>query len=408
MKKQILIILIAILSIQGYSQITYKKGYFIQNNDKKIECWIKNIDWKNNPTEFKYKLSENSEQTKGTIEQVKEFGIFNNSKYIRNNVNIDRSSKNLNNLSNNRNPIFKKEKLFLKVLIEGKSNLYGYFENNLKRYFYKIENSTIKQLICKSYKTLDNHINENNEFRQQLWNDLKCPSIDINKIKSIDYTKKDLIKFFTLYNNCHDTDIINFEKKEKKDFFNLTFRPRINSSSLTMTENYSLTSLKTDYGNKTGLGIGIELEFILPFNNDKWGILIEPTYQNFKYKKTTQTNEVFGGELTDEVDYSSIEIPVSLRYYVLFNKKSKIFVNASIVTDFSLKSSFEFTRKDGSTINSLEIESNNNLAMGFGYKYNDKYSFEIRYQTSREILEKYSAINTDFKTLSIIFGYSLL
>jgi len=188
--------------------------------------------------------------------------------------------------------------------------------------------------------------------------------------------------------------------------FNLTIRPRLNSSSLTLQNSVS-NSRDIDFENKTGLGFGLEVEFILPFNKNKWAIAIEPTYQNFKSEKTTVVSNVSGGKLTTNVDYSSIEIPVSIRHYFFLNEDSKIFVNASVLFDFSSKSSIEFTRDDGSNLSSLEIDTRNNLAMGVGYKQHDKYSLEIRYQTSKEILEGYSSWSSDYKTFSVIFGYSL-
>lgn len=54
MKKRILFLLITILSLNCYSQISFQKGYYIDNTNQKINCLIKNIDWKNNPTEFEY------------------------------------------------------------------------------------------------------------------------------------------------------------------------------------------------------------------------------------------------------------------------------------------------------------------------------------------------------------------
>jgi hypothetical protein len=74
MKKQLLFLLTAILSFNCYSQISYEKGYYIDNMNQKTNCLIKNIDWITNPTEFEYKLSENSESKKATIKSIKEFG----------------------------------------------------------------------------------------------------------------------------------------------------------------------------------------------------------------------------------------------------------------------------------------------------------------------------------------------
>lgn len=216
MKKQFLYLLTAILSSSCYSQIAFEKGYYIDNTNQKTNCLIKNIDWKNNPTEFEYKISENSESEKTTIKSIKEFGIDTISKYIRTTVNIDRSSENINSLSTDKNPLFQEEELFLKVLVEGKSNLYEYVDGSLKRYFYNKADSTIEQLIFKSYLTPENDIAKNNRFRQQLWVDLKCPNFTDIEIENIKYKKNDLVRFFTEYSECYNEKLINFSTNQKK------------------------------------------------------------------------------------------------------------------------------------------------------------------------------------------------
>ncbi|HTO14446.1 MAG TPA: outer membrane beta-barrel protein [Edaphocola sp.] len=366
------------------------------------------MDWKNNPSEFEYKLSETSETQKKTITSVKEFGVDNISKYIRSIVNIDRSSDNLNNLSKDKDPIFSEEELFLKVLIEGKSSLYQYSDSDLTRYFYNIDNSKIEQLIFKNYLITDDGLAKNNRFRQQLWNDLKCSSFKMSKIERLSYQKKELINFFIEHNKCNNQNYVNFQEKQKRDLFNLTIRPRINSSSLTITNNTSnFISRDFAFDNKTGFGFGLEAEFILPFNKNKWAVAIEPTYQSFKHEKTINSSDVYGGIVTSKVNYSSIEIPISLRHYFFLNENSKIFINASYIFDSRLKYSAEFTRKDNSNLYSLDIKSTLNLGFGIGYKQNDKYSLELRLQTNRNILANYVYWDSDYKNLSLILGYSL-
>ncbi len=115
MKKLLLALFTLILSVNSSAQINFEKGYFINNSGDKTECLIKNIDWKNNPTEFLYKLLENDTPKTATIEMVKEFGINNISKYSRANVNIDRSSEMADKLSTNKSPVFNEEQLFLKT-----------------------------------------------------------------------------------------------------------------------------------------------------------------------------------------------------------------------------------------------------------------------------------------------------
>ncbi|WP_273567563.1 hypothetical protein [Maribacter halichondriae] len=126
MKKLYLFVFVLLLSFNCHSQISFEKGYFIDNLDEKTECLIRNVGWKNNPTEFEYKLSENGETSKKIMHYVREVGVYNKAKYGRYNVEIDRSSKILSNLSSDRNPNFEEEQLLLKVLVEGSASLFMY------------------------------------------------------------------------------------------------------------------------------------------------------------------------------------------------------------------------------------------------------------------------------------------
>jgi len=407
MKKNLLTLFLFIISYSGYSQIQYENGYFINNSGNKIECLIKNIDWRNSPKKITYKLSNNDTNQEIGIESIKEFSINNISKYIRATVLIDRSSSNVNKLSKIRKAVFKEEVLFLKVLIEGQSNLYQYTDQILNRFFYKKNNEDIKQLIFKSYLTEDGKISKNERFKQQLWVNLKCENFKMSQLNKLEYKENSLINYFKKYSDCHNTEISFQNKKSKKDLFNLTIRPRINSISLDITPEYSGTSYsRVEFDKKTNFGFGIEAEFILPFNKNKWSITIEPTYQNYKSSSESKSQFISGGYLNSEVEYTSIEMPLSIRHYFFLNNNSKIYINGSFVIDFVLDNSITFNRADGSILNNYDINSNPNLAFGIGYKHNDKYSFEFRITNSRNIMNDYVYWNSEYKTTSLIFGYS--
>ena len=106
MKKHLLFILTAILSFNCYAQIAFEKGYYINDNDLRIDCLIKNIDWKNNPTTFEYKLTEDAKVELEVLKNIKGFGFDDATKYIKAAVKIDRSSENINYLSKEKDPIF--------------------------------------------------------------------------------------------------------------------------------------------------------------------------------------------------------------------------------------------------------------------------------------------------------------
>ncbi|NOJ76422.1 hypothetical protein [Empedobacter stercoris] len=130
-------IFIFLFTISIHAQIRFEQGYIIDNNNQRQDVLIKNIDWLNNPKSIEYKNDETSKIEIATINQIKEFGINNRSKYVKADVKIDRSSEELSNISNIQEPEFKEETLFLKVLIEGEASLYDYVDYNLKRFFYK-------------------------------------------------------------------------------------------------------------------------------------------------------------------------------------------------------------------------------------------------------------------------------
>ncbi|MEM9687104.1 MAG: hypothetical protein AAF934_09320 [Bacteroidota bacterium] len=204
----------------------------------------------------------------------------------------------------------------------------------------------------------------------------------MNNIKDVDYKKKSLVNFFVKYNECKNSEFTNFEKKQKRDVFNLTLRPGLNTSSLVVQYDF-LYATSVDFGN--------EAEFIMPFNKNKWAIILEPTYQYFTSEKELP-------EQRAKVNYRSIEI----RHYFFLNNNTKIFTNGSFVFDLANNSTIDFIPGG-----SLEIETGTNLAFGVGYKHNDRYSTELRYQTSREILSNYVFWSSDYNTLSILFGYSM-
>ncbi|GAA5221903.1 hypothetical protein GCM10025777_25330 [Membranihabitans marinus] len=385
----------AITSLKCYSQITYEKGYFISDNNQKVNCLIKNVDWKNNPTEFEYKLNENSDKQKATIETVKEFGIHNKSKYSRHKVKIDKSSKDISRLSVVKKFDLIEEELFLKVLIEGKASLYSFEQSNLLKFFYNKDDSSVEQLFFKKYLD-DRKIHKNDKYKQQLWIDLKCQTIKMSKVENLDYDKNQLIKFFKTYNECNNYKFTVYEEKKNNELFKINVRPGINYSSLSMKNSISnLTG--TEFDNKVNFRMGIEFEYVLPFLQNKWSILLEPTYQYYKTEKVVS-------EKISTIDYKSIEIPFGVRYSFFLNPKSKIFINASYVIDLSSSSSTIIYNSRSN----LDIKSRINYAIGAGYNQNNKYSLELRYYTGREVLSDYVHWKTNYSTLSIIFGYSIL
>jgi len=410
MTKQITLLFFLILGLNGFTQNSFQKGYYINNSDKRVDCLIKNNGWLSNPTEFKYKLSENSEQKTQTINSVKEFEITGITKYVRHDIDIDRSSSVIEEMDFNRQPVFNNEQLFLKVLIEGKGSLYVYEDNGLVRYFFNQNLADVKQLVFKNYLTENLQVAKNEQFRQQLWDALKCESISMSLVDKTNYRQSDLVKLFVKYNECANSEFINYKAKKKKDLFNLTIRPGISISSLVLDGPAQVIREPYDFDRGlTSFRFGLEAEFILGFNNNKWTIIFEPTYQQIEAEATAVINLTTGEESLAKLNHKSIQVNLGIRHYMFLNKDLKLFANASVVNDNSLDSSVEIIRRenDFAPIFSADLRSHYALAIGVGCKYKDRYNLELRYIANRNILNSQGAWGTKFSSVSMILGYSM-
>lgn len=399
MKKIIFLISITFISLNSYSQINYEKGYFIDNKNNKTECYIKSIGWISNPTKIEYSLTEKGGKHTITINEIKEFRVAKHL-YTRFSVKMDKSGQQMENYSYSRNPEYETKTLLLKQIVKGDANLYQYINHNYVAYFFNKKNETPIQLIHKKYKKSETEVGENNMFRQQLQNNLQCENISSNSLKNIAYTKARLLKLFTKYNSCNNLTYINKLETKNKNLFNLYARGGITMNPFKIPSR-GITNPPSpnefDFGTIIGLQIGIEAEYILAFNKNKWALILEPTFTSFS-KESSSLNYY-----SDTVIFKSktLELPLGLRHYFFLNNTSKIFLNVSYILVFDLNSKFTTIRSG------FDFHRNTNIAFGIGYNYNTKISIEGRYQDKGNIFPN-STFNTDFSTFSILIGINIL
>lgn len=104
-----------LLSVLGFSQGKFQQGYFIDNNDNRVDCFIKDLDKAATPEKFDYRLTESGEKLTGTINTVKEFGIGDRKKYVRATVKLDKSlyhTTDIGRFSNEKSPSFEEVTVF--------------------------------------------------------------------------------------------------------------------------------------------------------------------------------------------------------------------------------------------------------------------------------------------------------
>jgi hypothetical protein len=382
------------ISLSVFSQNNFESGYIINNNDTKTVCSINNLDWYNNPTEIKFKTTENEAPKTIKISDFKEFKIENYPKYKRFNVKIDRSTSDINQLSTTKDPIFNAETLFLKVIVDGATNLYEYRDGNLLRFFISKDNhETAEQLIYKEYIPQESTgAAENNFYKQQLLNNLDFNKVSDKEIKKAKYSKNDL-QILVLKSNATEASATTPELKERdQTILNLKITTGVQFATLTMDNN---SNASYTFSMKPILAIGFEIESIFPFNKRKWSIFASPNFQSMKVTEKNNSNQ------TMTADYSFIEFPTGIRHYVDINKKSKLFFDAGLAFSFKVNNTLQYSGQD------FEVSNATNIFMGTGYKYKD-FNIELRYNFNRELLPNYFQWKAKYSSVGILLGYKFM
>ncbi|PHN00739.1 porin family protein [Flavilitoribacter nigricans] len=385
-------------------QIEFKPGYLINLNGQKQECLIKDQDWKDNPESFTYKLGAAEEVREGNLDQVLEFGLGEEVRFVAVTVGMDRASDLVNDLTLGRNPDLQLEKLFLRIELSGKATLYSYRGENLIRFFFSVDGSPVEQLVYKRYRMNSMmKIGYNTAYRQQLWNQMRCPEAKFAQLESVAYTRNSLVRYFLKYNNCTGSgETTKFVQQDRKERYRLKVTPGINYSSLQVGENLGYRySFDTDFGRKVNFRLGLEAEVLLPFNGGKWGLVLEPTFQYYR-------SDVIRDQETEptKAHYQFIDFPVGPRYYMFLSDERKLFIDVLYISNFSInfsKSGIFFPTPPYQR--TLNIFTRNSFALGGGMDLNDKYSLELRYYLNREIIGDYIRWDSTYTRWALIVGY---
>ncbi|WGH75609.1 hypothetical protein P8625_00155 [Tenacibaculum tangerinum] len=305
-----------------FSQAKFEKGYYLTMEGNKVDCLIKNEDWINIPSSIDYKIHENSKVN--TIHKKSLKKVFINQKIHleKHLVKVNRYNGDLNNLDKSRTSKFEEEELLLKVLVEGKANLYKYNSGGVDYFFYKKKDSKILPLEFKLYKTKKNTLGKNLNYQKTLREELDCN--DTNLKSNITYNEKNLVDYFTKYNSCHNSLKTVYSQTSKKGKLNIYAKFSIGISK---SSNSFSASLNSYFDPKIAYKIGTEIEYVFPFNNNKWSLFTEPTYQSYNDEKTFLTGykEVVvpsSGTIVNQpiytegkIEYNSIELPIGGRHY---------------------------------------------------------------------------------------------
>ncbi|MCP9766404.1 hypothetical protein EGI22_00700 [Lacihabitans sp. LS3-19] len=388
MKSILILIFNTIIAFNAIGQIVFEKGYLITEEGEKVDCFIKNNDWNNNPRSFVYRTTEKGKEQEGSLEFIKEFSVNGHFKFIKKEVDFEVSSDNIRNLSSDKNPVFEKRTIFLKVLVEGSVNLYRYKKKEAIRFFYSLGDSEIKPLIFKKY--LKNGKEASNiTYKQQILNEFDPEKIDKEAVLKLTYLEPRLEGFFLIYNNKFSSKGTLLRSNVKRDKVFLKLTPGISYS------NFSFVSGKKTYNYESNIEyrVGVEFDYILPINMNKWSVYIEPNFFYSPVRKDTDPDVNYR-----DIGFKFITVPVGIKGKSYLKKGGIIFYNVNY--DMGEGTSF------GSKFGNVKLSAGNNFGIGAGFE-KKKISLECRYIGNTNVFRYYQNYYSNYTRLQFILGYQL-
>lgn len=190
------------------------------------------------------------------------------------------------------------------------------------------------------------------------------------------------------------------KNRENKNQINLKLNTGLNFIKFDIRNN-EIQNSSIDFGPQTALHLGVELEYILPSNNNKWAIFIEPNYITYRSEKE---RELFSSTEKVTAEANSLNLPIGLRHYMYLNDEVRLIINGMLNVQVASNTTITYSQR-----RDLKSEANPaNFAIGIGGVLNNKFFVEARIYSKFNALKEYVSWKGDFSQFSFIVGYNIL
>lgn len=400
-KSSILLFFSFIVCLTVHGQTQFEKGYFVSNDGNRVDCLIRNHKWSDSPKRVVYKLTTEDSEKVWEPGQIRAFGfgedlLFRSvtaefpETYIRPNQNDDE-------------PIPEKTQktVFVKRILRGKTSLYQYRGQNQLIFLFEKDEDGLEVLEYKKYITpIDHKIRENNIFRRQLLQKLSCGTDQ--DIQRVTYKRKSLIDYVLKYNSCADplNEEVSKELVRKKIAFNVKMYAGIQQYDFA----FDRRGVELDFEDKIVPKFGLEVEGILPFDNNKWGFFLSTDYSSYSSAIDAPNTRTISYDL----QMSRLGSQLGGRHYMFLDNRNSLFLDLAVTIDKDFNAQLqEFFENEFFPDITIDVRDLNfGGSVGFGYSNNQKVGLKLNYYFDQTILKGYRTGN-ELSRLALTFSYRI-
>lgn len=420
MNRKLYLLVLAFFSLSSvFGQNDYRKGYYIDNENKKFEIFLQYRDYskmnfsENDSQNIKFKSAENGAVEKIAQSNVNEISIPGDFKFQRFVIPLLKSYSN--------EPIreLRNKSLFLKVLSEGEASLYSYLSKKKTIYFYKINNQVIPIELSYVDAPLDQSAKDkraSDGYKKELYEALKNETLKPSDFSTIGYNAKDLIAVFDRYNKLQGKENVILSNTISKSKLVFTGLVNLNNTSVVVANEYS----SSDAENLFSVGIGAEAE--LRFN-PKWGLFLKASLHALDYSLNTKEFERSLAKHTSrfDVDMTCLDVILSPRYHKVINARSELFLSlgVGVVILNGTAQEIKTTKTSSSEVTrsplNLTLQGDFIVVPAVGYSFAKNYSVEVQYYVISDYFKSkgnaligspYQVFNVDNNHFTLSLRYS--
>jgi hypothetical protein len=391
MKAFVTAIALSIFCIATQAQIDFQPGYYIRNDGTKVSCLIKDYGWRNNPKNIVCKTSPDAAPVTIGQESITEFSVG-NAKYQRFSIDVDTSAQGLEDLGKSWLSQYRHETAILRVLVEGKATLYVYHDGDRTKFYFKLNTATPQPLVFKQYMSEGGSIATNPGYIAQLFDSLACSSSNLPDPATLRYEAKAFVRYFIAYNTCMKSAYTDYWAKTGKTAIHLYIKPGLDLSSAKLTDISSGSTQTYNFGSQSSFRIAAELEIVLPFNGNKWAVVLEPAYLSYSGKTSSGV----------QLDYKAIQALLGARYFLIVAGPSKLYLTGSFYADIPANPTLIYEN------NAVQFNARFGASLSAGYRYNDRFGIELKYSIAQSLLDNYYYLRANLNTTSLSFSCRIL
>ncbi len=393
MRKTILITCLFVF-IQSVSA-QYESGYIVTKAGENLKGFINSQNWSINPDRIKFKANLEEKAKTYEVYNLSQFGIGNDIQFVVDEVLIDISSENLNNLSFKKAPILERKTVALRKLVEGKLSLYEYQFAQGTRFFYKKPDQNFVQLISKKYMTPARNVAVNDDYKEQLRLLFQEKNEELKgKLSIVKYSRKSIAQLISEYNYLTtESSYDYFNQIEKGTSFR--FSVHIGQELNSFTKKFSTLEVVYPDFNRTIFGGEIELLTL----NKKLGLFAGFTIKSSVSETVEFDTRVLGLFTNSSIAFKNNTVNLGFKGYIETFRDLNLILTAGlsqhIVSEFTSDNDF-FNR------NATDFF----FGAGIGYK---KVFAEIRFSGDALFFENlpegtiFTNSNLNFRLSYIIF-----